>query len=89
MLFPYEYLTHSEMKFYIRTNFIPFSIKRIPHAVDNNILQNLTILQEDVRMAEDIYGPRIPHLKVKKVRRKIQHVDPVKITSVPKTILDK
>ena len=40
-------------------------------------------------MVEDIYGPSIPHLKSKTVRRKVQHVDPAKITSVPKTILDK
>ena len=40
-------------------------------------------------MAEDIYGPRIPHPNSNTVRRKIQHVEPVKITSVPKTILDK
>ena len=40
-------------------------------------------------MAEDIYGPSILHLKVKTVRRKVQHVEPVKITNVPKTILDK
>ena len=46
-------------------------MNRILHAVDNNILKNLPILQEDVRMAEDIYGPSIPHLKVKKVRRKV------------------
>ena len=39
-------------------------------------------------MAEEIYGPSIPHLKGKTVRRKIQHVDTVKITSIPKTILD-
>ena len=38
---------------------------------------------------EDIYGPSIPHLKVKTVRHKIQHVEPVKITGFPKTILDK
>ena len=40
-------------------------------------------------MAEDIYGPRIPHIKGKIMRRKIQHVYPVKIPSVTKTILDK
>ena len=53
-------------------------IKRILHAVDNNILQNLPILREDVRISEDIYGPSIPHLKGKTVRRMIQHVDTVK-----------
>ena len=35
------------------------------------------------------YGLIIPHLKDKTVRRKVQHMEPVKITSVPKTILDK
>ena len=62
-------------------------IKRILHAVDNNILQNLPILLEDVIMTEDIYRPSISHLKDKTVRRKVHHVEPVKITSVPKTIL--
>ena len=63
-------------------------IKRILHAVNNNILQNLSILWEDAITAEDIYEPSIPHLKGKTVRRNIQHVEPVKIKSVPKTILD-
>ena len=40
-------------------------------------------------MAEDIYGPSIPHVKVKTVQRKIQHVESIKIKSVPKNILDK
>ena len=40
-------------------------------------------------MAEDIYGPTIPHIKVKTVQRKIQYLESIKITSVPKTILDK
>ena len=64
-------------------------IKRILHAVNNNILKNLPILWEDVRMAEDVYGPSITHLKGKTVRCNIQYVEPVNITSVPKTILNK
>ena len=40
-------------------------------------------------MAEYVYWPSIPHLKGKPVRRKIQHAEPIKITIVPKTILDK
>ena len=40
-------------------------------------------------MAEDVYGPIIPHLKGKTVKIKIQHVEPIKITIVPKTILGK
>ena len=39
-------------------------------------------------MAEDKYGPIIPHLKGKTVWSKIQQVEPVKMTSVPQTIID-
>ena len=52
-------------------------------------LQNLPILREDIRIAEDIYGPIFPHLKVKTVRHKIKHVEPIIIENVPKGILDK
>ena len=40
-------------------------------------------------MAYDVYGPSIPHIKGKTVRRKIQHMEPVKITIVSQNILDK
>ena len=40
-------------------------------------------------MAEDVYGPSIPHLKGNTLGRKIKHVEPFKITSFPKKILDK
>ena len=63
------------------------TIKRIFHAVNNNIMQNLPILREDVKMAKDIYGPSIPHLKVNTVRRKVQHVEPVNIKMSPKPSL--
>ena len=64
-------------------------IKRILHAVNNNILKNLPILREDVRMAEGIYGPSLTHLKGNTVWSKIQHVEPVKLTSFTKNIIDK
>ena len=40
-------------------------------------------------MAEDIYGPSIPHLNFKRVWRNIQNVVHVKIIIVTKNILDK
>ena len=40
-------------------------VNGILHTVDNNTFHNLPILQEDVEMDEDIYGPSVPHLKGK------------------------
>ena len=52
-------------------------------------MNTLLILREDVGMTEDTYGPSISQLKGKIVQHNIQHVEPVKITSVTKTILCK
>ena len=49
-------------------------VKQILHAFDDNILQNLLILWEDVRMAEDIYVPSVPHFQGKIVRHKVHHL---------------
>ena len=59
-------------------------IKWILHAVDKNILQNIPILWEYFGMTEDIYGPSVPHLQGKKSHHKIQHVEPVMVTSTPR-----
>ena len=64
-------------------------VKQILHAVDNNILQNLPIPGEDFGMAEEIYGPRMPHLKGKTVHHKVQHVETIIVSNKPKGILDR
>ena len=40
-------------------------LKWILHAADNNILQNPLILQEDVGVSEEMYGPIVPYFKAK------------------------
>ena len=47
------------------------------------------ICKEDVRMAEDIYGPSVPPLQIKTFRHKIKHVKPIIIPNFPQSILDK
>ena len=64
-------------------------INLILHTVDHNILQNLPILREYVSMAEEIYGPSVPHFKGKTVRHNTQHLEPIMIMNAPKAILDK
>ena len=86
------YTAHNIRRAYSARQFQHITVqpmKRILHAVDNKILKNMPIMREDVRMAEDIYVPSIPHPKGKTVRHKIQHAELVKITIFPKTIIDK
>ena len=64
-------------------------MKLILHAVDNNILHNFPILQEYAGMAEDIYGPSVPHLQGKTVLHKVQHVEPIIVPNFPKGTLDR
>ena len=64
-------------------------VKRILHAVGNNILKIFPILREDIIMAEDIYGPNVPHLQGKTVHHNTQHMDPIVVKNFPKGILDR
>ena len=63
-------------------------VKKILHTVDNNIIHNLPILWEDVRMNEDIYVTSVPNLQGRTVHRKIQHVEPIIVSNSPKGILN-
>ena len=63
-------------------------VKQILHAVDNNILQNLPILQEYFGMDEYIYEPSVPHLQGKTVRHKVQHVEPIIVPNPRKGIIN-
>ena len=46
-------------------------VKKILHALDNNILQNIAILWEDVGIAEYIHEPSDPQLQGKKPHHNI------------------
>ena len=65
------------------------TVKKVLYVVDKKILQNLPILQEYFGMAEEIYGPSVPHLQGKTVHHNIQNVEPTIITNASKYILDK
>ncbi len=56
--------------------------------VNSKLHPNCPITRADVKMAEDIYGTSIAHLKGKTVRRKGQHVT-FSVATLPITIADK
>ena len=64
-------------------------VKQILHAADKNILQNIPIIWEDVGVAEDIYGTSVPHVQVKIIIPKFQHVEPLIVINLPNIILDR
>ena len=64
-------------------------VKWILHVFDNNILQNIPILREDVWVDEEIFGPSVPHLQLKTVCHKVQHVEHITVPNVPKGNLDR
>ena len=70
-------------------NIIVQPVSWILNAFDNNILQNIPILQEDSRMAEDMYRPRVPHLQGKTFRHKIKYLEPIITPNFSKGILYK
>ena len=64
-------------------------VNKILHARDNNILQDISILWDDVGMAEDIHEPSAPHLQGKKTHHNMQNVEPTIIPNVPQEIHDR
>ena len=65
-----QYTAHYVKRYDCERQFQHINIQPINwvlHAVDNNIMQNLPILQVDVGMAEDIYGPSVPNFQGKTV----------------------
>ena len=59
----------------------------ILHIVDNNVMKDLPITRQDVKLAKEIYGPNIYALKGKTVNRKFDHVV-APVTYIPRQILE-
>ena len=62
------------------------SAKKLLYIVDNNMVKGLPITRQDVKLAEEIYGPNIYALKGKTVNRKIDHVF-APVTDISKQLL--
>ena len=56
--------------------------------VDGNLIPNCPITSQDIRAAEDIFGPNLGSLKGKTVRRETSHVD-IEEVPLPPTILSR
>ena len=64
-------------------------VNQILHSFYKKILQNLLILREYFRMADEIYWTSVPHFQVKIVHHNLQHVEIIIVPNFPKGILDK
>jgi hypothetical protein len=56
--------------------------------VDRKLMANCPITRTDIKMAEDVYGTSVAHLKGKTVQRKGQHVT-FAVATLPITIANK
>jgi hypothetical protein len=55
----------------------------------NNLLPNCNITANDIKTAEDIFGPNLGYLKGKMTRGKTVHVEACDPLPIPITIMDK
>jgi hypothetical protein len=55
----------------------------------NNLLPNCNITANDIKTAEDIFGPNLGSLKGKMTRGKTVHVEACDPLPIPITIMDK
>ena len=62
------------------------STKKLLRIIDNNMVKGLPITRQDVKLAEERYGPNIYAIKGKTTNRKVDHVVAL-ITSIPKQLL--
>ena len=64
------------------------STEHFKHIVNNNLLVNCTVTADDISCAEAIYGPSVPILQGKMIRRCPQHHRNIKCLPLPPMISD-
>ena len=62
--------------------------KHFEHMLLNNFIHNCPVTTEDAKCALAIYGPSVPALKGKTVRKKSHHVPTLQPVSIPSTIIE-